>query len=554
MTNGITSDDVQAYLRRIVEAGIFENGSLRYRLLDHLIQTELNGNGDSLKAYTIGLDVFDKPDTFDPSTDSSVRVGIGRLRAALALFESSDKADINLIVDVPVGKYRPVLKRRTTVPTAKPATPIVENPQPKPRRFMRGKLIWGGFGFLFGLSVFAGFYLWRDLASDNAAIALEIENFTGDQSLAMQTSSSLRRIFSRNEAITVISDNIADQVTDESDLILNGHVNLTQGGTVEVSVELTSADSNTVLWAKVSSFPDDALLLPRIEQALGHEIRVQVFDATRAELENRDPKSLTPEQLYIMATWRMGTAVNAIDWDLERVRLMRLALEKDPDFGAAHAVLADRMAYLANVHAPSNTQELRAEALAHAQRARELSPLNPDVMFAVGQTFWHSGQTTDSASAMERVIELNDSHIIAKFLSVMIPYTCAPAPDEIVQWALDFDAKLSRESPTRWMIMTWIALLHTNREEYVEALLAEEEAALLIEVPYTFMRRALLLHKLGRIEEAVDVIRAQKRNWPDLNPAYFAEVTNPRLCLENENHPQLIENYRELAAALDGKI
>ena len=109
MTNSITNDDVQAYLRRIVEAGIFEQGSLRYRLLEHLIQTELDGHGDTLKAYTIGLDVFEKPDTFDPSTDSSVRVGIGRLRTALAMFESSGKADIDLIVDVPVGTYRPTL-------------------------------------------------------------------------------------------------------------------------------------------------------------------------------------------------------------------------------------------------------------------------------------------------------------------------------------------------------------------------------------------------------------------------------------------------------------
>ena len=554
MTNSITDDDLQAYLRRIVEAGIFEQGSLRYRLLEHLIQTELDGHGDTLKAYTIGLDVFEKPDTFDPSTDSSVRVGIGRLRTALAMFESSGKADIDLIVDVPVGTYRPTLTRRKTASKASAVAPKAQSKPRRQRRILKGKLIWGGIGFVFGMALLAGAYLWRDTTQDDTIIALEIENFSGSQSLAMQTSSTLRRVLSRSAAITVISDNNVDLVQDNTDLILHGHVNRTLDGTANVSIELTSADSNSVIWAKSTTFVDDALLQSRIEQALGHEVRLRVLETTRETLAARNPRTLPPEQLFIMAMWPMNPTANAVDWDLERIGLMELALEKDPEFGAAHAFLAQKMAYLANIHAPVNTETYRNQALEHVQRARDLSPLDPNVLFRIGQALWHSGQIGASLTAMERVAELNSNHTSARFLKTVIPYTCSPAPDSVLQWAKSFDADLSRDSPTRWLVLTWIALLHTNRSEYTDALQAERRAALISSTPYSFMRHALLLHKTGQTEDAATVIRAQKSQWPEFDPTYFADVTNPRLCSESDESSNLIENYQELAVAMAGKI
>jgi tetratricopeptide (TPR) repeat protein len=384
-------------------------------------------------------------------------------------------------------------------------------------------------------------------------MALEIDNFGGDQPLARQTSSSLRRILSHNKAITVVSDETAEQVGDETDLILDGHANRTLDGMVEITVELVSTDTNTILWAKAVKFPDDAQLQSRIAQVLGDELRVRIFGATKTELAKRDPDTLTPEQLFIMTTWVPGTALNAAKVEHERIRLMRLALEKDPNFCSAHSVIADKLAYLANVYGSSNTEELQYEALAHGRRARELSPLNPDVMFNVAHSLWHSGHIVASKAAMDRAVELDQSHAIAKFLSVLIPYTCSSPPDETLQWAIAFDQSLSRDNPIRWLTLTWIAGLHVNRAEYEEALLAEEKAALIFEVPYSTMRHAMILNKLGRPQDAAEIIQMQNSSWPGIDPDHFAEVTLPRLCSEAQMHPELIENYRDLAAALKDK-
>ena len=550
MTAAFSSDDVQTYLDCIVAAGVFDAGSVRYRLLEHLIEEELAGRGDTLKAYTIGVDVLGKPDSYDPSTDSSVRVGIGRLRTALALFEGSDAANTTLKVEVPVGTYRPKLSRREIDVVQTPqASKTPNETHAKRRKRVRGP-VWGLAGFVIGVLGLAILLLWQDKVQEDTIVALEVENFFGDQGLAEQTSSSLRRALSHSRAIRVISDNSTSDVTDETDLILNGTIMRDGLGGVDVSVELTSAETNAIIWAKAAKFTDDALLQSRITQTLGSELRIRVFGASKRELDGRNPETLTPEQLFMMATWVPGPAENAVDWELERVRLMAIALDKDPDFGSAHSVMADKLAYLANVYGPSNTDELRRTALTHAQRARELSPLNPDVMFNVAQALWHSGQITASKAAMDRVVDLDESHDLARFLSVMIPYTCATPPDDVLDWAIAFDAALSRDNPIRWLTLTWIGWLHTNRGDYDAALLAEEQAALIFEIPYTFMRHAMLLNKLGRTDEAAALVMAQRNNWPDIDPDHFADVTTPRLCSESPDHPHLVENYEELAAAL----
>lgn len=552
MSRSFSSDDIQAYLDRIVEAGAFTAGSLRYRLLEYLLRVETEGRGETLKAYTIGIDVLGKPDSFDPATDSSVRVGIGRLRTALALFENSDDADTVLKVDIPVGTYRPTLSARQGIivegADAEPSPTNASKSRTSRRWVIRA--VWALGGFATGLAALAGILIWLKAAASDQNIVLEVENFTGDPVLADQTASSLRRVLANSKAIRVISDNDRDAVSRETDLILNGTVARTGNGQVDLSIELTSAETRSIIWAKAAQLEDDVLLQSRIAQNIGSELRVRVFGASKIDLATRDPATLSPEQLFMMATWVPGPAVNAVDWELERINLMSLALEKDPDFGAAHSVMADKLAYLANVYGPANTPEQRRRALTHAQRARELSPLNPDVMFNVAQALWHSGEIAASKATMERVVDLDEGHDLARFLSVMIPYTCRIPPDSVVAWATEFDANLSPDNPIRWLTLTWISWLKSNRGEFEAALVFEKKAALIFQIPYTFMRHAMLLNRLGETEKAAAIVAAQTANWPDIDPRHFATVTVPRLCSEDPDHPAIIANYVALADAL----
>ena len=49
----------------------------------HLVEQALSGRAGELKEYAIGVDVFDRPPSFDPRTDTIVRVQARRLRGKL---------------------------------------------------------------------------------------------------------------------------------------------------------------------------------------------------------------------------------------------------------------------------------------------------------------------------------------------------------------------------------------------------------------------------------------------------------------------------------------
>jgi hypothetical protein len=78
-------------------------------LLRYIVGEELEGRGDRLKAFNIAIDVFERDETFDPQTDSIVRVEMFRLRKALQSYYAVDGASERVRIEVPKGSYRPTL-------------------------------------------------------------------------------------------------------------------------------------------------------------------------------------------------------------------------------------------------------------------------------------------------------------------------------------------------------------------------------------------------------------------------------------------------------------
>ncbi|CUH54443.1 hypothetical protein [Shimia marina] len=99
-------EDVLEHLAALQNANRFEENSRKYKILEYLVKAELEGNGDRLKAYAIGVDVLNRGSSFDPSTDSIVRVEIARLRTALELHYLSNPSKIRF--EIPKGMTQPL--------------------------------------------------------------------------------------------------------------------------------------------------------------------------------------------------------------------------------------------------------------------------------------------------------------------------------------------------------------------------------------------------------------------------------------------------------------
>jgi hypothetical protein len=110
--------DVREALRLIHESGVLGDGRLSL-LFNYLIEEELAGRGDRLKAYSIAIDVFNRGEDFDPSIDSLVRVEMLRLRRALGSYRPPRRATPRATIKLVKGSYRPAFYANET--TAKRA-------------------------------------------------------------------------------------------------------------------------------------------------------------------------------------------------------------------------------------------------------------------------------------------------------------------------------------------------------------------------------------------------------------------------------------------------
>ena len=67
--------DVEQELQKILTSAAFENAERSKAILAYVVNEELDGQGARIKAYSIGIQVLDRPDSFDPIADSIVRGG-----------------------------------------------------------------------------------------------------------------------------------------------------------------------------------------------------------------------------------------------------------------------------------------------------------------------------------------------------------------------------------------------------------------------------------------------------------------------------------------------
>jgi len=108
--------DVEAELKRILGSSIFRNAPRHSRFLSFVVNKALSGEGDEVKEYLIGLEVFDRKPDFDPGSDPVVRSEARRLRFRLADYYHQPGKLYSFHIDLPKGTYIPVFHRNGVEP------------------------------------------------------------------------------------------------------------------------------------------------------------------------------------------------------------------------------------------------------------------------------------------------------------------------------------------------------------------------------------------------------------------------------------------------------
>ncbi len=115
-------------LDRLVRSPLLQGSEALCKLLQYLAHHTLNSPADHLKEYQIGTEVLGRPADFDPQTDSSVRMQVGRLRAKVIEYYNSTGIHDPILIDIPKGRYSLSFERRVDAPQQEAVREAIVHP------------------------------------------------------------------------------------------------------------------------------------------------------------------------------------------------------------------------------------------------------------------------------------------------------------------------------------------------------------------------------------------------------------------------------------------
>lgn len=105
-------DLVMQTLERVVASRSFAGAGRQQRFLRFIVEKSFAAQSGEVKEYILALEVFDRPESFNPRTDSIVRVEARKLRESLERYYQAEGLLDPIRISLPKGGYTPVFESR----------------------------------------------------------------------------------------------------------------------------------------------------------------------------------------------------------------------------------------------------------------------------------------------------------------------------------------------------------------------------------------------------------------------------------------------------------
>ena len=106
----ISEEAIREELSRILESSIFVQSDRLSRFLRYTVEATLAGDGETLKEYLIGTEVYDRRPPYHPNMDSIVRSEARRLRCKLKEYYESAGRNNSVSIYYRPGSYVPAFR------------------------------------------------------------------------------------------------------------------------------------------------------------------------------------------------------------------------------------------------------------------------------------------------------------------------------------------------------------------------------------------------------------------------------------------------------------
>jgi TolB-like protein/Tfp pilus assembly protein PilF len=406
---------VREQLDRILHSGPFAQSRRRQRFLEYIVNETLAGRGERLKGYNVGIEVFDRPETFDPAVDPIVRIEAARVREKLREFYDTDGLNDPVRIDLPKGTYIPHIEfRQAAAADARPEPLAAPMDGGSSRTRIAPLAAIAGIAAL----LLAGFAAWAWLepimpSSEKASIAvLPFENIGNEPQWARFADGLTEDIvtdLSHSKDLFVVARNSTEvykgkptdvrQVGRELGVryVLEGSIQ-PSGNQIRVTAQLIDTKTGGHVWSNRYLRPAEDLFDVQSDVTgkiagtlIGYE--GAVAEAERSIIRRKPPSDLTAYQFYLlgMGAKHGGAAGGVTKEGLDEAeRLFLKALEIDPQLARAHVGLAYIYEYRLEFGLGDPAENL-AKQMQAARNAVQLDPNDGETQLILGHAFAYQG-------------------------------------------------------------------------------------------------------------------------------------------------------------------
>ena len=363
-------EEVRRALERVLASPGFAS-KRRGEVLRYLVERSLSGESGTLSEYSIALDVFRKPESFDPRKESTVRAEMSRVRKALAEYYENGGVGDAWRFEFPAGGYAPAFVRSASQDSG------MRRALARPGR----RWIWAA---VLLVAFLGGLVAWR-LAPGKAAvrsvIVLPFINLTGDSTndyLADGLTEGLTDVLAHVGSLRVVARTSAFQFKGKNTDIRKIGRQVNADAAIEGS--LRKIDGRLVVTVQVNRTGDGYHMLSQVfeggardESRIQREMALPVLAILRPGSRPPAGRAPDPEAFDLVLRARALRGYGTEEKFDQAVSLLNQAIQKDPKYGDAYAELASTYAAAAT-NAFVDPTGAASEASAAAARALQLDP------------------------------------------------------------------------------------------------------------------------------------------------------------------------------------
>jgi hypothetical protein len=105
-------EEMRAELAAVLSSRYFSRAPTLVKFLSYICEKHFQGETSQIKEYTVAVEAFGRPESFEPKQDPIVRVDANRLRLRLMKYYRNEGRDHPIQIHLPKGQYIPVFEVR----------------------------------------------------------------------------------------------------------------------------------------------------------------------------------------------------------------------------------------------------------------------------------------------------------------------------------------------------------------------------------------------------------------------------------------------------------